>query len=287
MAQDLELGLIRTFIAVVRAGSISRAATALRRTQPAVSQQLRRLETFFGQMLVQRTPRGILLTPEGEAMLPYAERMLAIAGELSDGMRALPAGRERLGIGLMEDVAVVALPSVLVDFARLHPALQLEVLVAPGAALQTALDDGRVDLVFGDPFYMAVPPRWRREFALAWVAAPSLDLSQERLPLVLFSQPCPWRVPMLDALNRAGRRWRVAFESSSLPAVQAAVRAGLGVSALLPATLQAGMLALDKRQGLPRAPKIELALCRRPGTEADGVVDAVESLMRAVFEMAG
>jgi DNA-binding transcriptional LysR family regulator len=286
MPQDLELGLIRTFIAVVRGGSISRAATALRRTQPAVSQQLRRLEKFFGQALVQRTPRGILLTSEGEALLPYAERLLAIAGELSGGMRVRAVGRERLGIGLMEDVAAVALPSVLVDFARLHPALQLEVLVAPGAALQTALEDGRVDLVFGEPFYMAVPPRWRREFALTWVAAPSLDLLQQPLPLVLFSQPCRWRVPMLDALNRAGRAWRVAFESSSVPAVQAAVRGGLGVSALLPATLQAGMLALDERQHLPRAPRVELALCRRPGTEADGVIDAVESLVRATLETA-
>ena len=64
MAQDLETGLLRAFVTAARAGSISRAAQALGHTQPALSQQLRRLERITGQRLLNRAPSGVTLAPE-------------------------------------------------------------------------------------------------------------------------------------------------------------------------------------------------------------------------------
>ncbi|MDX3536152.1 LysR substrate-binding domain-containing protein [Streptomyces sp. MB09-01] len=94
---------------------------------------------------------------------------------------------------------------------------------------------------------------------------------------MLFSPPCRWRTPVLDALEANGRKWRVVFESTSLAAVQAAVRAGLGAEALLPACVEPGTAAYG---GLPELPDVELGLIRRAGTEGDPLIDAVEDVHR-------
>jgi DNA-binding transcriptional LysR family regulator len=76
MVADLDTGLLRNFLNCARLGSISRAAAASGRTQPALSQQLRRLEDIVGNTLLDRTASGVRLTPAGSALLPYAERIL-------------------------------------------------------------------------------------------------------------------------------------------------------------------------------------------------------------------
>jgi len=92
MGIDFDTGLLRSFIVAARTGSISRAAQALGRTQPALSQKLRRLEDLVGRPLFERTPSGVALTQAGEAFLPYAERVLSLAGDGSMKRRA-QAGR--------------------------------------------------------------------------------------------------------------------------------------------------------------------------------------------------
>src|SRR5690606_33409615 len=102
------------------------------------------------------------------------------------------------------------------------------------------------------------------------------------LPVVLFSNTCAWRTSVLRAMEDSGRRWRVAFESNSLAGVLAARRAGLGVAALVPANLEPGMACPDAA-ALPALPDVELGLARRPGTEGDALVDAVETALRRMI----
>ncbi|MBO0787669.1 MAG: LysR family transcriptional regulator, partial [Actinobacteria bacterium] len=78
MARDLEIALLRSFVTAVRSGSISRAATTLGHTQPAISQQLRKLESAAGRPLLYRSPAGVSPTRAGEELLPYAERIIAL-----------------------------------------------------------------------------------------------------------------------------------------------------------------------------------------------------------------
>jgi DNA-binding transcriptional LysR family regulator len=271
---DLEMALLRAFLTAARAGSIGRAAVALGHSQPAVSQQLRKLERAVGQELLRRTATGVALTKAGETLLPYAERILTLAAQ------ALRAPGERLtghcGVGLIEDLAAAPLPQALADFARLHSDATLEIVSGPGPAMREAFDSGRLHLALGDPAYFAEPPRWTVRLPLTWVGGKGIDLSADPLPLVLFSQPCRWRAPLLAALDAADRRWRIVFESTNLAGVQAAVRAGLGVAALLPATADPGTAV----EGLPDLPDVELGLVRRPGTEGDPLVDAVEGVLR-------
>jgi DNA-binding transcriptional LysR family regulator len=274
--------LLRNFLTCARLGSISRAALASGRTQPALSQQLRRLEDLVGDVLLERTSGGVILTAAGAALLPYAERILALSGEALAGVpRSKLSGR--CSVGVLEDFTGTALPSVFADFARMHPDTTLELLSLVSVDTQEALDSGRIQLALCDAAFLRRPLRWTRPMPLLWAAAEGFDASLDPVPLVVFSEPCSWRSLMQAALSSAGRRCRVAFESGSLTAVQAAVRAGLGATALLP-TSMAGLVSEPISQDLPALPEIEIGLSRRPESEGDKLVNAVEELLKKLVQ---
>ncbi|RKN35878.1 LysR family transcriptional regulator [Streptomyces hoynatensis] len=277
MARDLETVLLRAFVAAVRTGSISRAAVALGHTQPALSQQLRKLEGAVGRPLLHRSPSGVSPTRAGEELLPYAERILSLCAQaLSEAGRALTG---HCGVGLLEDLAASQLPQALADLGRLHPGATLEVLSLSRAAMREAYDGGRVQLVLDEAQDVPGPPRWTVRRPLVWAVGPGVDVAADPLPVVLFSNPCTWRTSVLESMERAGRRWRVAFESNGLAGVLAAVRAGLGVAALLPGNLEPAM-ACHEAGVLPTLPDVELGLARHPRTAGDPLVDAVETALR-------
>lgn len=277
MARDLETALLRSFVTVVRAGSISRAASALGRTQPGLSQQVRKLESAVGRPLLHRSPSGVSLTRAGEELLPYAERILSLSAQaLTETGRALTG---RCGVGLLEDLAAAQLPQALADLARLHPGATLEVLSCSTAEMRDAYDAGRVQLVLDEVPVLPAPPRWTVRRPLVWAIGQSVDVTADPLPVVLFSGTCTWRTSVLETLERAGLRWRVAFESNSLVGVLAAVRSGLGVAALMPTNLEPGMVGHDT-SALPALPDVELGLARHPRTVGDPLIDAVETALR-------
>jgi DNA-binding transcriptional LysR family regulator len=277
MARDLETAQLRSFLTAVRAGSITRAATALGHTQPALSQQLRKLERAVGRPLLNRSPSGVTPTRAGEELLPYAERILSLCAQaLTEAGRALTG---HCGVGLLEDLAASHLPLALADLARLHPGVTLEVLSLPAAAMREAYGTGRVQLVLDEVVYLPAPARWTVRRPLAWAIGQGVDLATDPLPVVLFSNTCTWRTAVLEALSGAGRRWRVAFESDTLAGQLAALRAGLGVTALLPTTIEPAMACHDPNV-LPTLPDVELGLTRDPRTDGDPLVDAVATALR-------
>ncbi len=268
MSEDIDLVLLRSFASAARAGSLNRAARALGLTQPAVSQQLRRLERATGRVLLDRSTRGVALTADGQAVLRYADRILALTSELTEAVA--PDARGAFRVGLLEDVVAGGLTDVLADFAAVHPDARLDVVVAASPALGRDLAAGTLDLVLGDPDGVgqaAGRPQRRGTFSLVWAAHPRVDLTADPLPVVLFHAPCAWRDAVVDALDAGGRQWHAAFEASSLPAVQAAVSAGLGVTALLPGTVPRGTRVPKAAVGdaaiLPTPGSVELALYRR------------------------
>jgi DNA-binding transcriptional LysR family regulator len=282
MPFDLDMGALRSFATAVRTGSMGRAAEELERTQPAISQQLRRLEDVLGCRLLRRTARGVVMTAEGEAFLPLVERILALNDEAQIHVRSrISATVRQRRVGIIEDVAAGGLQMALADFAQVHPQLELDVIVADGTAMREAFGAGKLDLALADTVSLGPVPRRQRTCSLAWVAAPAFDPARsEVLPLVLFRHPCEWRVRTVEALDRIERRWRTAFESGSLTAIQAAVRAGMGIATLLPWNVENGMALVDAEANrLPPAPSVKLALYRRPGLRNDPVTDMLERLL--------
>ncbi|MCX7932860.1 MAG: LysR substrate-binding domain-containing protein [Rhodovarius sp.] len=229
----LETDLLRSFVAVAEAGSLTRAGERLRLAQPTISLQLRRLEQRLGRRLVERTPRQLRLTAEGEMLLPYARRILALSEEAE--ARLAEAGIEGLvRLGTPEDFATTHLAGVLARFAQGHPRVALEVTTDLTLHLLERFRAAEFDVVLikREPAGPAAGIRVWRE-ALVWAAAsPDAFARPGVLPLVVSPHPCVYRRRAMQALDAAGRRWRVAYTSTSLAGAQAAVRAGLGVTVL-------------------------------------------------------
>ena len=228
--ETLDLELLRTLSLVQETGTLARAARRVGRTLSAVSLQLKRLEAQCGRSLFRRSGRRLALNSEGERVLAVGRQMLALNDQLLEAIREDAAG-STVRLGLPQDVAERWLPGALARFGRSHPRVQLEVRVERNVLLRELLARGALDLAVTfdpepgrpDPQEVHLPVRWLAARGFRWAEGTPL-------PLVLFEAPCTFRRLALDALDRAGLAWRVAFSSPSLSGLWAAVSAGLGVT---------------------------------------------------------
>jgi len=135
------------FHAVAMEGSVSRAATRLRISQPAVSKQVRELERALGTELLERLPRGVRLTAAGDLLVSYTRRLFPLAAEAEAAMRELQGlQRGALRIGASMTIGVYLLPQLLAEMKRRWPRLELTTRIDNTASIQKALVEHELDL---------------------------------------------------------------------------------------------------------------------------------------------
>jgi len=270
-ATTVDPELLRAFVTVVDCGGFSSAAERLLRGQSAVSLQIKRLEERLAVKLLDRGPRHLRLTSEGELILDQARRILSLNDELVARAREPElAGVVRLGAP--EDFATARLPRILSSFARAHPKVALEVTCELTLDLLARFEAGGLDmaLVKREPIGGAVGTKVWRE-ALVWAGADPEPphAADGPLPLVCSPRPCVYRGRATQALDRIGRSWRVAYSCGSLAGNHAAVRAGLGVSVLPKAMVPVDLNILNEEAcGLPSLQDTEVALIEAPRLSA-------------------
>jgi DNA-binding transcriptional LysR family regulator len=121
----MDLILLRAFVAVAREGNLTRAATQLHLTQPAVSLQIKHLQEWLGVTLFTRASRGLTLTRDGQALLPHAERALAAAADVQRAAAALRQEvRGRLRIGTILDPEFLRLGGFLRQLVESYPQIE-------------------------------------------------------------------------------------------------------------------------------------------------------------------
>ena len=145
----MELRQLAYFVAVVDEAHFTRAAERLRIAQPAVSQQIRRLETELGERLLHRDRRTVTLTPAGEALLPYARAALA---QVEHGRQAVAALRGlvtgRLRVGLVMPLPDRRVVRAIGAFGRRYPGIELTLVEDETDALLDALAAGDLQTAF-------------------------------------------------------------------------------------------------------------------------------------------
>jgi DNA-binding transcriptional LysR family regulator len=143
----MDLSQLQTFLVLAREGHMTRAASKLHLTQPAVSVQLARLEEDLGYALFDRTSKGLVLTEAGATFLVYAEQAL---GRLEDGRTALEemAGLKRgsLSIGGGATATTYLLPPLLGKFHEVYPGIRFFVREQPSQSVVEDVLQGRLDL---------------------------------------------------------------------------------------------------------------------------------------------
>jgi DNA-binding transcriptional LysR family regulator len=273
---NLDLDLLRTFVAVADLNTFAAAAAAVCRTQSAVSQQMQRLEQLVGKELFARHGRNKLLTEHGIQLLGYARKILRFNDEAC--MSLMYSNLQGvLTLGASDESADTILPFLLNRISSVYPKLALDVSVKRNAFMIEMLNENKVDLVvtthrpgqFNCLTLRTSPTHW-------YCAAEYVLQKGEPIPLVLLDDPSPFRDMVLAALNEANIPWRLAYVASTLPAVRAAVKAGLGVTARPVEMMSPDLRVLGKSDGLPVLPDTEYLLCHNTSSNNE--------LAKVVFE---
>ncbi|WP_456821573.1 LysR substrate-binding domain-containing protein [Bradyrhizobium sp. USDA 4502] len=260
-APILDPDLLQAFVAVAEHRSFTRAASALNRTQSAVSMQVKRLEERLQAELFHRSTSSVDLTAAGEGLLGYARRILSLNAEAVGRVRAHGTdGRVRLGV--MDDYGTMIVPPLLKDFIASYPLIHVEMETGLTSTMTDRLGEA-YDLV------IAMHPEGRGEGELlrteqaVWAASAAHCVEElDPLPVALYPQGCLFRSWAMQALDEANRPWRLAFVSHSLSAVEAIAAQGLAVTVVKSGTFPPTLRRLTARDGMPRLPRAEIRLHR-------------------------
>ncbi|WP_020585819.1 LysR substrate-binding domain-containing protein [Desulfobacter curvatus] len=265
MPDSIPIELLRTFIAIADTGSFSLAADQISRTQSAVSMQIKRLEELLEKSLIHRDSRNLKLTGDGVTLLHFARRILKLNEEALSLLKR-PELKGWVSIGLPDDYAARFLPEILANFSRTHPRVQVKVTCDPSNILLERIQRKNLDLA------IVTAPTPEVENGILLRQDPLVWVTSERhcqheitpLPLALFSGDCYCRKWAIYALERAGVEHRIAYTSPSIMGLQAAVTAGLAVTAISQSIVWPGIRQLSPEQGFPSLPNASLLLRRNP-----------------------
>src|SRR3954467_5222025 len=289
----MQLPDLAAFLAVASDRSFSAAARRLHRTQPAISQAVRRIEDELGERLFDRSSRDGTLTEAGRLLQDYAQRLLGLASEAQTAVRELQQVRRgRVIIGANEAAVHSLLPHV-EKFAAQHPNVVIDVRRVPSRQIANAVLDRSIDfgvLTFqpadrgvqtlplgGDDVVLLTSPKHplagRRRVTLEEVG---------RQIVIAHNDPSPTRDRVLRAYERRHTSINIQISLPSLDGIKRAVEMGMGV-ALLPrrcalTELARGHLVAIKVPELGGTRQVRLAF-RRAG-ERSRAADAFLELVK-------
>ncbi|WP_409513820.1 LysR family transcriptional regulator [Methylobacterium sp. DB0501] len=272
---------MRAFIHVVELNSFTRAAEATGATQAAVSLRIKRLERRLGHQLLERTPRYVQLSPDG---VIFWERARALVEAHDRALAAFSETRQRLAIGVSDHVAGPDLPALIARMNAQDPQLVIKVRIGSSGELLQSFDRRELDAVIARSHVGRDDGETLAEENLGWFAGPGWHpRGGEPLPLAMSPEPCGVRAMAGRLLDSAGIPWTETFVGS-VPAVAAAVSAGLGVAALAPRMLPLGVVEVGAKLGLPEIPRLPILLHTRihNGPARDGLAALSAAFRSAV-----
>jgi DNA-binding transcriptional LysR family regulator len=271
--------LLRTFLAVAQSLNFTQAATNLGLGQPTVSQHVRRLEQAVGRPLFIRDTRAVSLTSDGEAMAGFARSILAAHAQ-AVGYFTGSSLSGRLRFGVTDDLALTPVPRILRNFRELYPRIDLELTVSQSGLLQRRVESDHLDVAFLKQAPGDSHGRLVRRDRFVWAGAPGAQVAADRpVPLVVYQAPSISRSMGVQALEAAGRSYRVTCIVRGLLGVVAAARAGLGVAIFARSLIPADLVELPASSGLPDLGEIDLVLLSNPRS----ATDAAEALTAAIL----
>ena len=264
MIKNLDIDLLRTFVAVVEKQSMLAASGVVGRSQAAVTQQMQRLSEQVGRKLFIRSVRGYGLTEEGQKLLGYGRRMLLLNDEVLHAFSGVsPNGEIRLGAP--HDVTETILPDLLTLLAQMYPELRIAIHVGRSPFLIRDLRNGDLDLTIAATDETDLRGITLRTSPIVWLSASTFThRPNEPIPLIVADELSFFRRISTEYLDRAGIAWRIGYTSPTLVGVRAAVRAGLGVTARSIEMLGPDLRVLGNAENLPRLPDVAFRLYISP-----------------------
>ena len=275
----MDIGQLEAFLQVAGQRSFSRAAEALRLTQPSVTARIQSLERDLGETLFERNGRGVSLTEAGSAFMPHAQRVLKALQDGRDAIQSL----QQLELGTLRlaaapTIGTYVLPGLLKEFRARYPAIEVSV--------RTEYSDQIVQMVLADDVQLGLEraishadcvtvPLYEDEVVLVASAqhpfatrgtATVEELSGEAL--IMFNRGSSYYTLVDNALRQAGAPVSPAMELDNMEAAKMMVQEGLGIALLAKVAvereLQQGELRQIRVRGMTM-PRRQIALIYRRG----------------------
>ncbi len=252
----MNLRQLETFVRVAELGSISKAALALGTVQPALSRQVRQLEVELRVALLERTGRGVVLTPAGQRLFEHSVGILQLVARAREAVQASrdePAGR--IVVGMPPSVGRQLTLPLVEAFRHQCPKASLAIVEGLSAHIVEWIATGRVDVglvhnpepndaletepLLDEPLCLVSAARGRGPASAKPV--PLKDLP--KYPLVIPERSHAVRRLMEAQAALAGVRLDIAWEISSVPAMLDLVAGGYGHAVLTPGAVAAEVTA--------------------------------------------
>lgn len=285
MADDLQIPLLRSFVAIADTGGFYRAASARGISQSTVSQHVRQLERALDMELVRKDGRRTKFTPAGERLLGEARRILAVHDDVQTRLTDI-VSKPVISIGSTETAAEELLPEILASVKAAFPDRQVQFHIERSTRMSELLDRGSIDIALMLGFDGETPGAVVGRLPLKWYSSttrapsPSPD-GHAKLRLVAYTEPCGMRQRALRALHDAGNDVEIVAESGNLEGVIAGARAGLGL-AVLPSAGGAPY-GLAEHSEFPHLGEIGVHLAVRRGGVEGSIVSTVLGALRRFF----
>lgn len=240
----MNLNHLSIFQAVAATGSISAGAQSLHISQSAVSKQLGEFESTLGVVLFDRLPRGVRLTEAGRLLQGYANSLVAVEAEAEAAIRDLKMGiRGRLRIGASRTVGAYLMPSLLAQFRRRYPDVELFLQVDSTAAIEQRLIASEIDIGFTEGIVGSDLLEYR-VFAsdeLVLIAAPGHPITRTdpaplasviQQPLLMHEVGSGTRAVTEKAFSAKRITLRPSMTLASTEAIKHTVATGVGIAVL-------------------------------------------------------
>lgn len=270
--KNMPMEVLRAFVTIVELGSFTQAGEILGRSQPAISLQLKRLESLLDQTLITRSGQSIELTKSGETLFSYAKRILAINDEAVASFNANNLSGE-LKLGIPSEFATTLLPKILSQFAHTYPNVNLEVISDLSCNLLSGASNKNFDLlmVLHDAPEKA-SNQLIKEDELVWVTSPNHDTHiNQSLSLIVAPEGCIYRKRATTALGKMTRPWHISYTNPDLTGIKAAIEEGLGVTVLAKSTVPSNLKILKPSERFPKLGKIGISLLSPNGGQSESV----------------
>lgn len=275
---DLQIDWLKCFVAVVDAGSLSGAAPEINRSQSAVSMQLKKLEAALDCQLLQRGPRELQLTADGQKLLGYARQMLNLHAET----QAAFLGEKLTGtirLGVPDDYAQRYMTPALKRFAPRHNGVSIELFCEQSTSLIPRVESGDLDLALVSRDHERRGTMLFHE-PMVWVGSPQFDVwKRDPLPIAVYESSSVAKGHAIKSLALQGRRYKIVYHSSSLAGQIAAVESGLAIAVLTQCSAPEHLDVLGSEQGLGPLEPMEVAVYRSSSTQGSKVVDSLHDLL--------
>ncbi|MDO6537405.1 LysR family transcriptional regulator [Alteromonas stellipolaris] len=257
--KQLSLDNLRTFVSVIELGGYAKAGEFVGRSQPAVSLQIKKLESQLERKLFTKVGQRHLPSADGNWLYPKAKELLELNDNIFKSLIPAPlSGRLRLGIP--NEFASTLLPGLIGEFSKRYPDVSLEVTSSLSRDLLHPSQRDHFDLILA-----LVNPNEDTEGEvvledeIVWVGDATRPFVGDSIPLVLAPDGCMYRSRVIEELKQQTFAWKITYTNADLGGLVAAIQQGLGITALARSSLPQNVSPLNHPK-LPKLGRVNICL---------------------------